>query len=131
MEITFEFDATKLEDGSKLVAFEECLGADGNIMASHKDIDDKGQTVTVSKHPEKTPPTKTPETPQKNLLPQTGDSLPWVPVACFAAAAACLMAVAMLARRRGMKESAEGDGANPDDIEDDDDEIVWQDVRWE
>ena len=131
VEITFEFDATKLEDGSKLVAFEECLGADGNIMASHKDIDDEGQTVTVSKPPEKTPPTKTPETPQKNLLPQTGDSLPWVPVACFAAAAACLMAVAMLARRSGMKEGAEGDGANPDDIEDDDDEIVWQDVRWE
>lgn len=130
VEITFEFDATNLEDGTQLVVFEECLDADGNVVARHEDIDDEGQTVTVAKPPEKTPPTTPPETPKKSQLPQTGDSLLWVPIACFAAAAACLMAIAMLARRRDMRKSSEED-ADSDEADEDDDEIVWQDVYWE
>lgn len=125
----FEFDASQLEDGAQLVVFEECLGVNGNAIAKHEDIDDEGQTVTVVKPPEKTPPATPSDTPQKSMLPQTGDSLLWVPIACFTAAAACLMAVAMLARRRGLKKSSEED-ADPEEAEDDD-EIVWQDVYWE
>ncbi len=128
--IPFEIDASTLEDGAQLVVFEECLDLNGNVVAKHQEIDDEGQTVTVVNPPEKTPPETPPDTPQKSMLPKTGDGLPWVALACFAAAAACLMAVAMLARRRGVGKSSEGD-ADPDDAEDDDDEIVWQDVRWE
>lgn len=130
VEIAFEFDASKLEDGAQLVVFEECLDVKGNVIAKHGDIDDEGQTVTVVKPPEKTPPATPPDTPQKSMLPKTGDGLLWVPFVCFAAAAACLMAIAMLASRRGMRKSSEED-ADSDDAEDDDDEIVWQDVRWE
>lgn len=98
VEIVFEFDASQLEDGAQLVVFEECLGVNGNAIAKHEDIDDEGQTVTVVKPPEKTPPATPSDTPQKSMLPQTGDSLLWVPIACFTAAAACLMAVAKIGR---------------------------------
>ena len=74
VEIAFEFDASKLEDGAQLVVFEECLDVKGNVIAKHEDIDDEGQTVTVVKPPEKTPPATPPDT-QKSMLPKTGDGL--------------------------------------------------------
>ena len=45
--VTFEFDASKIEEGVELVAFEECLDVNGNVIAVHQDIDDDGQTVVV------------------------------------------------------------------------------------
>lgn len=45
--MSFEFDASKIEEGVELVAFEECLDANGNVIAVHQDIDDDGQTVVV------------------------------------------------------------------------------------
>lgn len=47
MDVTFEFDASKIEEGVELVAFEECLDVNGNVVAIHQDIDDDGQTVVV------------------------------------------------------------------------------------
>ena len=47
MDVTFEFDASKIEEGVELVAFEECLDVNGNVVAVHQDIDDDGQTVVV------------------------------------------------------------------------------------
>lgn len=46
-DVTFEFDASSIEEGVELVAFEECLDANGNVVAVHQDIDDDGQTVVV------------------------------------------------------------------------------------
>lgn len=57
-EVTFEFDASKIEEGVELVAFEECLDVNGNVVAVHQDIDDEGQTVVVD-NPE------TPEVPDE------------------------------------------------------------------
>ena len=47
VDVTFEFDASKIEEGVELVAFEECLDVNGNVIAVHQDIDDEGQTVVV------------------------------------------------------------------------------------
>jgi len=92
VEMTFEFDASELEEGTELVVFEECLDANGDIVAEHKDFDDEGQTVVVD-NPE------TPETPTKPGLPKTGDDVPWIPIASLAGAAACAMGISALARK--------------------------------
>ena len=47
VDVTFEFDASKIEEGVELVAFEECLDVSGNVIAVHQDIEDDGQTVVV------------------------------------------------------------------------------------
>ena len=47
VEITFEFDASQLEEGAFLVAFEEVLDVNGNVIAVHQDLEDEGQTVVV------------------------------------------------------------------------------------
>ena len=47
VEITFEFDAFQLEEGASLVAFEEVLDVNGNVIAVHQDLEDEGQTVVV------------------------------------------------------------------------------------
>ena len=66
VEVASEFDASKIEEGAALVAFEEVLDVNGNVIAVHQDIDDEGQTVVVD-NPE------TPGTPYDktggNLLP--------------------------------------------------------------
>ena len=66
VEVVFEFDASKIEEGAALVAFEEVLDVYGNVIAVHEDINDEGQTVVVD-NPE------TPGTPYDktggNLLP--------------------------------------------------------------
>lgn len=68
MEVVFEFDASGLKEGSQLVAFEQVLTADGNLVAAHQDIDDEGQTVVVDN----------PETPEKPGAPygKTGADAP-------------------------------------------------------
>ena len=44
--VTFGFDASALDDGTKLVAFEDCT-SNGHEICSHADISDEGQTVTI------------------------------------------------------------------------------------
>ena len=69
VEVTFEFDASQLEEGAALVAFEEVLDVNGSVIAVHQDIDDEGQTVVVDN----------PETPGTPYDKTGNDLLPiWV-----------------------------------------------------
>ena len=94
VELEFVFDSSVLK-GQSIVVFEE-LYHDGIKVASHADLNDKDQTVTV-KTPEPTPtpetPTPTPQnptvtpTPSKPTIPSTpvtdspkGDTLKASPV---------------------------------------------------
>ena len=61
-EVTFTFDASAIPDGTELVAF-ETLFHNGEVIAVHADITDKGQTVTVE-HPEEPEIPDTPEQPE-------------------------------------------------------------------
>ena len=56
VDIKFTLDASKL-GGKKVVAFEK-VSEGGNVVASHEDINDEGQTVTIKKP---TPPAPTPK----------------------------------------------------------------------
>jgi uncharacterized surface anchored protein len=49
VKVTFEFDATKLDDKTltKVTAFEEILNASGSLVADHKNPDDEKQTVKI------------------------------------------------------------------------------------
>ncbi len=51
IDVTFVFDGTGME-GKDVVVFEECYDKDGNLVIDHKDIDDKGQTISFEKNPE-------------------------------------------------------------------------------
>ena len=62
VEVTFTFDASAIPDGTELVAF-ETLFHNGEVIAVHADITDKGQTVTVE-HPEEPETPDTPEQPE-------------------------------------------------------------------
>ena len=48
VDVTFTFDASDLKDKDKVVAFES-LSLNGKELASHADIEDKSQTVTITK----------------------------------------------------------------------------------
>lgn len=48
VEVTFTFDASATKDGTELVAF-ETVSSDGHEICAHADIEDEGQTVTVTK----------------------------------------------------------------------------------
>ncbi|MDO4605043.1 MAG: VaFE repeat-containing surface-anchored protein [Helcococcus sp.] len=61
VDIEFEIDTNDL-GGKELVVFEEIYDLDGNLVIDHKDINDEGQTVRVTRKPDK--PT----------IPNTGDS---------------------------------------------------------
>lgn len=50
--IDFEVDVTTFANGDQVVAFEEMYDAGGNLIGSHKDIEDKDQTVTFEIKPE-------------------------------------------------------------------------------
>ena len=84
VEVAFTFDATSL-DGKQLVTFEELYDLSNpdepKKVTEHKDIEDKGQTITFKEKPEvpdepekpETPPT--PEKPNRpSDSPKTGDN---------------------------------------------------------
>lgn len=48
VEVIFTFDASAIKDGTELVAF-ETVSSDGHEICAHADIEDEGQTVTVTK----------------------------------------------------------------------------------
>ncbi|MCB7413761.1 VaFE repeat-containing surface-anchored protein, partial [Bariatricus massiliensis] len=48
VDVTFAFDASDLKAKDKVVAFES-LSLNGKELASHADIEDKSQTVTITK----------------------------------------------------------------------------------
>ena len=86
VDVVFTLDASQLA-GTDLVAFED-LSRAGVTVATHADITDEGQTVTVT----------TPTTTPAGDYPNTGQT-PWAPVAIAAAAAAGTLAF-WIARRR-------------------------------
>ena len=59
VDIKFTLDASKL-GGKKVVAFEK-VSEGGNVVASHEDINDEGQTVTIKKPTPPAPPAPTPK----------------------------------------------------------------------
>ncbi|MGN1165197.1 MAG: VaFE repeat-containing surface-anchored protein [Lachnospiraceae bacterium] len=98
IDVEFEFDASKME-GKDLVVFEELyeLSDDGEsevLVAQHKEIDDKGQTIHVQKVLRVSEPKK--GTPKKNIV-KTGDISKPGTLAAFMITA---FAVAVLAVRK-------------------------------
>ena len=90
--VEFEFDASQLA-GVDAVAFEE-LWLDSSLVAEHKDVGDKGQTVKVT------------ETPKGGFYDKTGGSMAWAFALAAAMGAAGLGLMAMAARRARMREAA-------------------------
>ena len=100
MDVTFEFDATKIEEGVELVAFEECLDVNGNVIAVHQDIDDDGQTVVVD-NPD-TP--EVPDEPGKGY-DKTGTEVKLIAIAAIALIAAGAGCGAYAIRKRKKDDS--------------------------
>ena len=107
--ITFVIDTTGLER-KDLVAFETCCRLDDykkgdsvdkakkTVVAEHKDLTDKGQTVTVTTKPgQPSNPKDTPKTPGKDI-PKTGDTSKIALFAAIAAAAAATLGVILRKR---------------------------------
>ena len=65
--VTFEVDLSKIGEKTSYVAFEKLYGADGAVVATHEDIDDEDQTVTVK------PKTETPTTPEEPSSDEPSD----------------------------------------------------------
>lgn len=108
VEVVFQFDGSELS-GRTLVAFEE-LTLDGEVVAEHKDPNDEGQSVSLVETPEETP--GEPGQPS-GKLPQTGDSLPLIPIACLAGAAALAGVAALMGRRPDPSALESSDGSDP------------------
>ena len=106
VEVVFEFDASQLEEGAALVAFEEVLDVDGNVVAVHQDLEDEGQTVVVD-NPE------TPDAPEAPSAPydKTGsDLLPvWVLVCALVVFGGAAGAYALRGRARHDSEDAKAE----------------------
>ena len=100
VDVTFEFDASKIEEGVELVAFEECLDVNGNIVAVHQDIDDDGQTVVVD-NPD------TPEVPDEpgKSYDKTGVEVKLIAIAAIALIAAGAGCGAYAIRKRNKDDS--------------------------
>lgn len=104
VEVTFEFDASKIEEGAALVAFEEVLDVNGNVVAVHQDIDDEGQTVVVDN----------PETPGTPYDKTGNDLLPiWV---LIIALVVCGGAAGTYALRSRIRQSASVDEVSADEV---------------
>ena len=86
VKVTFTFDAHDLTAGTKLVVFES-LYRENVEIATHKDIEDKDQTVTITPPPD---------------VPQTGDNSNlgvWIGLGGVAALGALMIAIAAKKRR--------------------------------
>lgn len=104
VEVTFEFDASQLEEGAALVAFEEVLDVNGNVIAVHQDLEDEGQTVVVDN----------PETPGTPYDKTGNDLLPvWV---LISALVVCGGAAGAYALRSRIRQSASVDEVSADEV---------------
>ena len=112
VEVTFTFDATSL-DGKQLVTFEELYDLSNpdepKKVTEHKDIEDKGQTITFKEKPEEPEKPETPPTPEKpnrpSDSPKTGDSTNVMAFVVMLLASAGGLAGTYLYKRRKMKKS--------------------------
>ena len=112
VEVAFTFDATSL-DGKQLVTFEELYDLSNpdepKKVTEHKDIEDKGQTITFKEKPEEPEKPETPPTPEKpnrpSDSPKTGDSTNVMAFVVMLLASAGGLAGTYLYKRRKMKKS--------------------------
>ena len=112
VEVAFTFDATSL-DGKQLVTFEELYDLSNpdepKKVTEHKDIEDKGQTITFKEKPEEPEKPETPPTPEKpnrpSDSPKTGDSTNVIAFVVMLLASAGGLAGTYLYKRRKMKKS--------------------------
>jgi len=101
VEVTFVFDASALA-GHDVVAF-ETVTHEGRVVATHADISDEGQTVSVTEVPATTSPAAAGGT-----LPQTGEAAsPFLPLV---GAGVLVAGIAWWLRRRGVGAVSHGDG---------------------
>ena len=114
VQISFTFDASKL-GSQQLVTFEELYDLSNpdepKKVTEHKDIEDKGQTVTIKEipevheEPEKPETPTTPDTPTKTDSPKTGDSTNLMAFIVMLIASAGSLAGTYFYKRRRMKKS--------------------------
>ena len=112
VEVAFTFDATSL-DGKQLVTFEELYDLSNpdepKKVTEHKDIEDKGQTITFKEKPEEPEKPETPPTPEKpsrpSDSPKTGDSTNVMAFIVMLLVSAGGLAGTYLYKRRKMKKS--------------------------
>lgn len=88
--VEFAFDGSHLA-GHRTVAFES-LALDGEVVATHEDIEDEGQSVDLVEKPG-------PDIPKAKLA-QTGDTNKILPLVCLAAVAALAATLAALREKR-------------------------------
>lgn len=96
VEVVFSFDGSELA-GHRTVAFES-LALEGEVVATHEDIEDEGQSVDLVSPP-------SPSIPKAGLA-QTGDTNNVVPLICLAIAAALIAALTALHESRGRRKGA-------------------------
>ena len=109
VQIAFTFNASELA-GKELVTFEELYDVtnpDEPIkVAEHKDIKDKGQTVTVKEKPESPATSEEPSTPTRTgTSPKTGDNTPFVALFAMMGISAAGLIFAGYKRFRRVKKS--------------------------
>ena len=98
VELVFKFNSKYLKNDTDIVVFER-LFKDGAQIASHCDLKDKGQTVTITM-PKPKPQTK---------VPDTGDNLDKRTIYTMAAASALAILVIVYNLLRKRKKSDKGD----------------------
>ena len=112
VEVIFTFDATSL-DGKQLVTFEELYDLSNpdepKKVTEHKDIEDKGQTITFKEKPEEPEKTETPPTPEKpsrpSDSPKTGDNTNLYELLVLLLTSGAGLAGIFFYKRRKMKKS--------------------------
>ena len=112
VEVAFTFDATSL-DSKQLVTFEELYDLSNpdepKKVTEHKNIEDKGQTITFKEKPEEPEKPETPPTPEKpnrpSDSPKTGDSTNVMAFVVMLLVSAGGLAGTYLYKRRKMKKS--------------------------
>lgn len=114
VKVEFSFDGSQLA-GHRTVAFES-LALEGEVVATHEDIEDEGQSVNLVSPP-------SPDIPKTGLA-QTGDTNNVVPLICLAVAAALIAALTALYERRGKRkgsseseETGEEDSGEAEDLQ--------------
>ena len=112
VEVAFTLDATSL-DGKQLVTFEELYDLsnpdDPKKVTEHKDIEDKGQTITFKEKPEEPEKPETPPTPEKpnrpSDSPKTGDNTNLYGLLALLLTSGAGLAGIFFYKRRKMKKS--------------------------
>ena len=112
VEVAFTFDATSL-DGKQLVTFEELYDLSNpdepKKVTEHKNIEDKGQTITFKEKPEEPEKPETPPTPEKpsrpSDSPKTGDNTNLYGLLALLMTSGAGLAGIFFYKRRKMKKS--------------------------